>query len=124
MPNHDAFLKEVQSKLKDGGLLVGSVPIVRYIRHLQELLFKKDWAYREAGVLDRTHLRFFTRESLLASLQSSGYQVEAFEGINPLRLAGRPRKLIFAKIGSYLMTALLGLDTRYLQWGFRVRLGR
>lgn len=40
-----------------------SVPNVRYVEVIHGLLLKGDWRYVDEGVLDRTHLRFFTRRS-------------------------------------------------------------
>jgi hypothetical protein len=36
--------------------------------------------YVDAGILDRTHLRFFTRASAIALLESSGFKVEQVMG--------------------------------------------
>ncbi len=44
-----------------------------------------DFAYREEGLLDRTHLRFFTRRSIARLMAESGYDVQELQTIdNPL----------------------------------------
>lgn len=65
------FLEFLQPRLARGGLLVASIPNVRYIGVLAPLLFAGQWRYREDGVLDKTHLRFFTRSSAM-ELMSTG----------------------------------------------------
>ena len=55
----------VTQQLAPGGVLVASVPNVRHFSVLVPLLFKGRWDYVDAGHLDRTHLRFFTRHSAL-----------------------------------------------------------
>jgi len=45
---------------KPGGTIVCSIPNVRHQSVLLPLLVKGEWAYEDAGILDRTHLRFFT----------------------------------------------------------------
>lgn len=54
--------------LKRGGVLVVSLPNVRHYSVVLPLLFKGRWDYEDAGLLDRTHLRFFTRDSALGLL--------------------------------------------------------
>lgn len=44
-----------------GGRLIVSVPNVRNYRFIWRLLTRGDFRYRDFGLLDRTHLRFFTR---------------------------------------------------------------
>jgi hypothetical protein len=44
---------------------------VRHYSVLLPLVFSGSWAYTDAGILDRTHLRFFTRKSALQLLQHS-----------------------------------------------------
>jgi 2-polyprenyl-3-methyl-5-hydroxy-6-metoxy-1,4-benzoquinol methylase len=115
MPDHEEFLVEIQRKMVSGGSLVASIPNVRYYYNLLELLIGKDWFYRDAGILDRTHLRFFTRKSLLVCLDKAGFEVEKFEGINGLKT----RILPFKRLWRQLMFCFLGNDVRYLQFAFR-----
>jgi SAM-dependent methyltransferase len=75
-------LELCKRKLKSGGVLVCSLPNVRYVENLRHLLVDMDWKYDEWGVRDRTHLRFFTRRSMLRTLDEAGYDVISIEGIN------------------------------------------
>lgn len=68
--------------LSPSGCIVSSIPNVRYYKVLKQLLFKKDWRYVEAGILDRTHLRFFTEKSILRLFHTCGYRVDVIKGIN------------------------------------------
>lgn len=68
--------------LKPDGFILASVPNVLHLLHLKELLSTRDWRYREEGILDRTHLRFFTRISTIRLFDESGYRVRQIEGIN------------------------------------------
>ena len=54
--------------LKVGGTLLVSLPNVRHYSVVLPLLFKGRWDYEVAGLLDRTHLRFFTKASAQALL--------------------------------------------------------
>ncbi|WP_164116034.1 methyltransferase domain-containing protein [Sphingorhabdus sp. Alg239-R122] len=71
-----ATVKKLHESLKPGGVLVASIPNVRNYRALFPLLFKNQWTYRDAGILDRTHLRFFVRATAMELVSSSGLKVE------------------------------------------------
>jgi len=54
--------------LESGGTLIVSLPNVRHYSVVLPLLFGGRWDYEDAGLLDRTHLRFFTKASAKALL--------------------------------------------------------
>ena len=110
MVDHDKFLEHIKSKMKSDGYLLISIPNVRYIYNLYNLIFKKDWQYEDQGILDKTHLRFFTRKSLIDSLLRHGYKIKIFEGVNKVNPNG------FKKIIKYLLLATGNEDTLYLQF--------
>ncbi|MBP9150241.1 MAG: class I SAM-dependent methyltransferase [Rhodoferax sp.] len=58
----------VRQQLVPGGTIIVSVPNIRHFKVLLPLVFQGRWDYTEAGHLDRTHLRFFTRRSAIALL--------------------------------------------------------
>jgi 2-polyprenyl-3-methyl-5-hydroxy-6-metoxy-1,4-benzoquinol methylase len=70
-------IQRLDGMLRPGGVLIASIPNVRYFRVVLGLLFQGRWDYQDSGILDRTHLRFFTRSTALELLQSSGLQLEA-----------------------------------------------
>jgi 2-polyprenyl-3-methyl-5-hydroxy-6-metoxy-1,4-benzoquinol methylase len=71
-----AFVQKLEAFLKPGGLLVGSIPNVRHLATSLPLLLAGQWRYRNQGILDRTHLRFFTKESALSLLTTPTLVVE------------------------------------------------
>jgi SAM-dependent methyltransferase len=124
MTDHDSFLDSVKRKLARGAYIIGSVPNVRHFSVLYRLLIKKDWPYADSGILDRTHLRFFTEESLRRSLIRAGYDLELLAGINSSfgsSAATRHalqryafRAFVWATLGYYR-------DIEFVQLGFRAR---
>ncbi|MDC8786162.1 class I SAM-dependent methyltransferase [Roseateles koreensis] len=82
MPDEITALKVAWKKLKPNGNLIVSLPNIRYIENIKELLIEKDWRYVDAGVLDRTHLRFFTKLSMQRTIIQCGFKIERIEGIN------------------------------------------
>jgi len=103
------MLVAIKQKLSPDGVVVCSIPNVRSFRNLFELVIRGEWRYVEAGILDKTHLRFFTKKSISEMFPSLGYRIVRLEGINPTR--------------SWAVTifniATFGFfnDTRYLQFG-------
>jgi 2-polyprenyl-3-methyl-5-hydroxy-6-metoxy-1,4-benzoquinol methylase len=125
MADHDRFLRQVGAYLAPGGVLIGSVPNMRHYRTLFELLVLRDWDYRDSGVLDRTHLRWFTARSLRRSLEGAGFVIERFEGINGgIRFGLSRQHLPHALFGWAMIALTLGYwrDIRFMQFGFRAKL--
>jgi 2-polyprenyl-3-methyl-5-hydroxy-6-metoxy-1,4-benzoquinol methylase len=75
-------LESLKGLLAPGGCLVASIPNVRYWGVLKDLLLEGEWRYADEGVLDATHLRFFTRRSIARMFEESGYKCETLDGIN------------------------------------------
>jgi len=73
-----SLLKAVHKKLKNGGQAIISVPNIRNWRILFELIFKGDWRYVDAGVLDKTHLRFFARKSMKRMIFETGFEIKKY----------------------------------------------
>lgn len=63
--------------LKPGGVLIASIPNVRHFRIVLPLLFRGRWDYASFGLMDRTHLRFFTEHTATALLRQAGLRVDA-----------------------------------------------
>lgn len=69
------ILKKISENLKDDGLLIISLPNIRHWKVLSNLLFMDRWDYEESGIMDRTHLRFFTKSTSVDLISSSGFKV-------------------------------------------------
>ncbi len=78
-------LKTYAQYLKPKGVMIISVPNVRHISVVADLLFLDEWRYQDSGILDRTHLRFFTRKSFERLLSEAGLVVEKHDFILSLR---------------------------------------
>ena len=115
MTDHEEFFQSIKKKIKKEGCLVASIPNVRYILNLIELLVRKDWEYKDSGILDRTHLRFFTEKSLKRTIIDSGFEIDQFKGINIYRSGGVKRYFF------NVVFMLLGQDARYMQFGIRIK---
>jgi 2-polyprenyl-3-methyl-5-hydroxy-6-metoxy-1,4-benzoquinol methylase len=71
-----AVVDRLRSCLKPGGHFIAGVPNVRNWRVLKGLVLAGRWQYAPSGILDRTHLRFFTKRSLAALFEHPNFRVE------------------------------------------------
>jgi 2-polyprenyl-3-methyl-5-hydroxy-6-metoxy-1,4-benzoquinol methylase len=102
------ILIAVKSKLTSKGVVVCSIPNIRYFPVLRRLVVNKQWKYEDWGVLDRTHLRFFTKKSIIDAFNELNYEILQLEGINGIN----------SWKFNLLNMLLLGniSDTRYMQF--------
>jgi 2-polyprenyl-3-methyl-5-hydroxy-6-metoxy-1,4-benzoquinol methylase len=91
-------LRRTTRHLTDQGTVVASIPNVRFVRTVVDLVFRGSWTYTDCGVLDRTHLRFFTRKTIYDLFRETGYDIEALHGINWLGHARSPLSRVFPTV--------------------------
>ncbi|NUO09321.1 MAG: class I SAM-dependent methyltransferase [Candidatus Brocadia sp.] len=87
-------LKNMQRYLKDDGLILLSIPNIKNYYTLIRLIFYDEWSYSEAGILDNTHIRFFTLKEIAKLLDYADLKIvdvkcrtkkrKAFDIINAL----------------------------------------
>jgi 2-polyprenyl-3-methyl-5-hydroxy-6-metoxy-1,4-benzoquinol methylase len=104
-----SLLKNISSKLSDKGVVIASIPNIRHFRYMMRLVIDREWQYEESGVLDKTHLRFFTKKSMVRMFEENGYEVISVTPINKTK-SMRP---IFVHL---LTLGLLGREISYLQF--------
>ncbi len=80
-----SVLTKLKSKLTPEGVIVCSIPNVRYWDNLKNLVLGKQWKYTDHGILDRTHMRFFTELSIRDMFDSLGFNILKIEGITASR---------------------------------------
>lgn len=97
-------LERTRSLLSPDGVVVASIPNIRHFSVTFPLVLRGEWRYRDAGILDRTHLRFFTKGSMEAMFAGAGYFIERIVPI----AASTPAR--FSKAG--LALRLLGREAR------------
>ena len=109
-----AVVAQLHKMIEPGGVIVASIPNVRHISVVAPLLFKSSWELQDEGILDRTHLRFFTEASAVELMVHSGLELDLSR---PLYDGGKATKLF----GWMPMASLR--DFAAIQYLVRVRLG-
>lgn len=79
-----SVLRAAAPLLAPGGAVVASIPNVRNVSVVAGLVLRGDWTYRDIGILDRTHLRFFTAATIRSLFADCGFTIEAMAGVNPV----------------------------------------
>lgn len=69
-------VKRLTDVLKPGGAMIISVPNVRNQHLLRHLIRDGRWDYAESGIMDSTHLRWFTRRTAQEMLTGAGLVLE------------------------------------------------
>jgi len=112
----EAALRQAVARLSSGGRVVVSLPNVRHWDTLWNLGVRGIWPRRQSGIHDRTHLRWFTRRSVVELLEGAGLEVEL---ITPVRRAHEARPSWMDAPARLLPGALGELVT--FQWLARAR---
>jgi len=112
----DRILTECRALLNAQGQLIVSLPNIANITIRLMLLFGR-FDYTERGILDRTHVRFFTRHTARRFLRENGYEIvqerltvmpiELVLGLSPENLPMRTLNRLLAAM-TKLMPGLLG----------------
>jgi 2-polyprenyl-3-methyl-5-hydroxy-6-metoxy-1,4-benzoquinol methylase len=70
-----ALLERHVRLLRPEGWVIAGIPNVRYYKAVADLVVRGAWDYREAGVLDLGHLRFFTLKSIEDMFRHAGLDI-------------------------------------------------
>jgi O-antigen biosynthesis protein len=68
------LLQRVRQFVGEGGVVIASIPNIAHAS-VRLALLGGSFRYREQGLLDETHLRFFTREGIQDLFEGSGYLI-------------------------------------------------
>jgi 2-polyprenyl-3-methyl-5-hydroxy-6-metoxy-1,4-benzoquinol methylase len=69
-----ALLKRIGPFLAEGGSIIASIPNIAH-GSVRLALLRGEFRYRELGLLDNTHIHFFTRESIQDTFEETGYLI-------------------------------------------------
>lgn len=93
-------IENMRELLAPGGEVIASIPNVGHISNLYEVL-SGNWTYKSMGLLDRTHLRFFTKKEIIKLFQEAQFDIQDMRYIT----------VPYPEIGKQLRKELLSLQT-------------
>ncbi len=73
-------LQTLKTKLAQDGVVYASLPNVAYHEVSWGLFWNGKFTYTDTGILDRTHLRFFTRPGIEALFEQAGLRIKRMDG--------------------------------------------
>ena len=68
-------VEKLTKLLSPGGHIIASIPNINHHSVVYPLIFKNDWSLVDAGILDRTHLRFFVKKTAIALMICSDLEL-------------------------------------------------
>ena len=98
-----AVVESLKKYLKPGGVIIASLPNVRNWKVIFPLVLEGEWQYAQSGILDKTHLRFFTRKTAVGLFENAGFRVDAVPSFfNKKGLAGMVNAFTFGMFRPFL----------------------
>lgn len=97
-----SVLRKAVKFLAKEGIIVASIPNVRHYTTILDLALKGYWPYRERGIHDRAHLRFFTLKNIEEMFQNAGLKIARVD--RNYRIIERPHR--YNRISEYLVCPL------------------
>lgn len=104
------ILSRFQILMSMNGCCVACIPNVSHWTIVADLI-RGQWNYAQEGLLDVTHLRFFTKDSMIALFQKTGWEVETMTG----RCAFAPEETMKALSLFSTLAPALNVTTEQIQ---------
>jgi len=123
MYNPWAELQFLASRLPRDAQVVVSLPNVGHIAILEQLS-RGQFRYERMGILDVTHMRFFTPDGMLAMFDETGFDVELMTPLSRTQgtaLAGYPARVNVGRLAIDVDTPQEWERLQTIQYGFRLR---
>lgn len=73
--NPGKTIQKLKKYLKKDGVLIASIPNIREWNTMKKIFFQGDFRYEDSGILDRTHLRFFTKKNIIELFEENNFNV-------------------------------------------------
>ncbi|WP_321937048.1 MULTISPECIES: class I SAM-dependent methyltransferase [unclassified Paraburkholderia] len=115
-----ALLKKLRESMGRGGCVVACIPNAQHWS-VQARLSIGDFRYQDSGLFDRTHIRWFSRVTMLEMFRNAGFVVDAGKA----RVFHEPQREAFLPVIRAMATAtgadanVAVEDSKALQYVFR-----
>lgn len=79
--NPNLVIRNMKKYLKKEGKIIASIPNVMHYSVVMNLI-NGNWHYEDSGILDKTHVKFFTLKEIQNMFANEGYNIELINGKN------------------------------------------
>jgi 2-polyprenyl-3-methyl-5-hydroxy-6-metoxy-1,4-benzoquinol methylase len=107
-----SVIKRLHTMLTPNGIIIASIPNIRYYKASWPLFFLGKWELQPRGIMDKTHLRWFVKKTAKELMTHSGMRLEAI-----IEKPGGGRKIRIIR----LLTLGIFNDFTNVQFLIRVR---
>lgn len=108
LQNPNKLLTNIKYLMKPETILIVSLPNIAFFLYRLKLLFGI-WDYEKWGVMDETHLHFYTLKTMKTLLKSNGYKILEFSPYNEVNM-----KYYLLKILGKIYPSLFSLQFVFL----------
>ena len=77
-----SVMKRLAPLIRPGGMVMASSPNISHYAVIMELM-KGNWNLADEGVMDRTHMRWFTPKTFRAVFENTGFRIEKIHPLVP-----------------------------------------
>lgn len=103
-----AVLRKLHSLMKPAALVFASTPNISHYKVVLMLL-RGQFRLTDKGVMDRTHLRWFTPQTFREMFESCGYCVHQVRSVSPLSLKAKMASFVLGRRREYLFWSQIDL---------------
>jgi 2-polyprenyl-3-methyl-5-hydroxy-6-metoxy-1,4-benzoquinol methylase len=96
-------LAKIRTHMHSKSTFLVAVPNIRHISVLLPLVFKGEFEYKDSGILDHTHFKFYTKNSIVNTLSKNGFVVQEVK-----MDFGGPKSFIANRLSFGLFKELIG----------------
>lgn len=76
-----AVVEKLKSIHQPGGKLIVCMPNARFVGLTIPLVLFGRFDYKPSGIMDKTHIRWFTRATTIEMIEQAGYRIEQVDGL-------------------------------------------
>jgi len=74
-------LQTIKNLLTDDGIIISSIPNIRFYKALKSILIEGSFKYSDEGIFDRTHLRFFAKKDVINLFTTTGFKFDQITSV-------------------------------------------
>jgi len=116
-------LEKAKKLLTENGIIIASIPNIRHKSVLKQLIFSDNFKYEDSGILDITHIRFFTKKTMIKLFEETGFEIIKMKPVVLLKKRRWYKKIIqFPRKCFNFITFNKFESIQYAQYAFTIKI--